>query len=442
MKHSDKVTSRRSVLTALGAVGLGSLLTACSGALSSSSSSGTGGSGGNGTGGVGGAGGAGGAGGTGGTGGSTGTSTGTGTNSGPWYRQFHKNGKSPYMKLPWAQGGTFLNTGKDVTGTGDVKHYYVPFLGAFPDAYGGNIMSNGKSQDWDHLIGGPVSLGDAHVSSGTQLDLKASDHLAYWVESAPQDTWGILCCTTAPESSAGYGTFLDMWKAIGNGDRDDQYELMGKRLRWYIDNQTDRRFDSVILRPNWEMNQDTGLKPAFFQNGGTVDLYNKMMERFAKAIRKGYGHHLPIALAPAMTPIVGPYEDLLGNGIYDLLTCSYHPSRANSGTQSKMMSTLHDGGTNYYSVALVLEMAEKHGIPAAFLEWSPREENTTYGVGAVPECVVEFQKMLVAKQDLVAMTLIHSERVYQPNLFSGTQWDQLWKDTCQNIKERFGKGVV
>jgi len=264
--------------------------------------------------------------------------------------------------------------------------------------------------------------------------------------------------TTVPHNWKPSGmTFQQGWEQVGNGAFDTWYFKMGQRLRWYIDNRTNKDYRSIILRPNWEMNQDTGFKPDFFENGGYVRLYNRMMKRFADNFRLGYNYNVPIVFAPAAHPACLPlnrgdtgctaeYADFFEyDGLYQLADAAYHPSKTTASTQDQVDSALN-GRSGYFTLGGdVIPLARAKGIAVSVMEWSPRWEAppkaTNDLFAPLADVAVDaFADLLELNSDIVAFTCAHDDRFITEGYWSGDSVKgPIWKRAVQNHRSRFGK---
>ncbi len=362
----------------------------------------------------------------------------------PWWQRYFVDGKSRNVGRAWNIGPIFY------TSKGGAYERYIDFMGSKPDLVAGAI--NGgfeRAGSWDQVIGGPLDAGiDVNFKSG-QTNLNSSVHMRWWVDNNAPQTWGVLCCSTCPNKDTdGYRSHLEMWGAVGDGKYNAHYELMGRRLRWFMDNRTDCRFDQVILRPNWEFNQDTGFRPHFYKNGGTLTLYNRMMRNFATSFRTGYDHHVPIIFSPAARPANEPYADYFEfEGVYDVCDVSYHPALDTAGTPDEVRRALNGWKGRYAFASDVIPFARRVGLPVTAIEWAPRFEappkkNRDYFPPEGALAVQEFAQLIADNADIFAFTGAHHPSFIQPDFWMGDDPDDKgpkWREMVMLHRQYFGR---
>lgn len=362
----------------------------------------------------------------------------------PWWQRYFKGGTSRNVGRAWNVGLIFYNS------KGGAYDRYIDFMGSKPDLVAGAI--NGgfeRAASWDQVIGGPLDARATDSMRKSQTSLADSVHMRWWLDNNAPETWGVFCCTTCPsQDTDGHGSPLGMWQAVGDGKYDRHYELMGRRLRWFMDNQTDCRFDQVILRPNWEFNQDSGFRPNFYKNGGTLALYNRMMRNFATAFRTGYDHHVPIIFSPAAKPANEAYADYFEfEGVYDVCDVSYHPALDTAGTPDQVRQALNGWKGRYTFAGDVIPFARRAGLPVSAIEWSPTYQAPPKGKrdyfppeGAL--AVREFAKLVADNADVFAFTGAFHPSFVQPDFWMDDDPDDKgpkWQDMVMLHRQYFGK---
>lgn len=362
----------------------------------------------------------------------------------PWWQRYFVDGKSRNTGRAWNVGPTFYSS---ESGAYD---RYIDFMGSKPDLVAGAIHGGfSRAGTWDQVIGGPLDAGvEVNIRDG-QTNLNSSLHMKWWVENNAPDTWGVLCCSTCPNKDIdGYRSHLEMWRAVGEGRYNAHYEMMGRRLRWFMDNQTDCDFDQIILRPNWEFNQDSGFQPHFYRNGGTIALYNRMMRNFSTAFRAGYGHHVPIIFSPAARPANEPYADYFEfEGVYDVCDVSYHPARDSASTPDQVRRALYGWEGRYAFASDVIPFARRTGLPVSAIEWSPslqappkRRRNYFPPEGVL--AVQEFIKLIADNVDVFAFTGAYHVSFIQPDFWMGDDPDEKgpkWREMVLLHQQHFGR---
>ena len=364
--------------------------------------------------------------------------------TGAWWRRYFVDGKSRNVGRAWNVGPIFYNS------KGGAFDRYIDFMGSKPDLVAGSINGSfDRATTWDQVIGGPLDARADSAMRRSQISLGDSTHMRWWLDNNAPQSWGVFCCTTCPSKDTdGHGSPLDMWQAVGDGKYNRHYEVMGRRLRWFMDNQTDCRFDQVILRPNWEFNQDTGLRPHFYKNGGTLALYNRMMRNFTTAFRAGYDHHVPIIFSPAARPANEAYADYFEfDGVYDVCDVSYHPARDTAGTPDQVRQALTGWKGRYTFAGDVIPFARKAGLPVSAIEWAPRFEappkkDKDYFPPEGVLAVQEFAKLVADNADIFAFTGAYHPSFVQPNFWMGDDPDDKgpkWRDMVMLHQQYFGK---
>lgn len=307
-----------------------------------------------------------------------------------WNRYKNAKGYAPYSGQAFYSGVMSMNWDSSNTnwtadnGNPSASPYVVPTSGQWntfteyePEAVGGNIGFTNQSGDakrcnnWDEVIGGPESNGTSSITAGTMMAWGSGvTHISRWLNNSPNNTWACLNMPMCPYSygsststNANANACFQMWKQIANGDHNSKFQTMGARLKYYVEHNSGsnaniiKSIQNIIIRVNWEFNQDTGLAPNFYgtcaaQTGSDTTtlaqataLYNDMMRQFALNLWTGANYRVPLVLSPAQdssgwgTYAINTYnaDDWLAqwdrDGIYDLYCCSWHPRAGRSDTK-------------------------------------------------------------------------------------------------------------
>jgi hypothetical protein len=341
-----------------------------------------------------------------------------------WWKRFYKtasDGKkySPLFGRQFSHGMMSHNPGADYAA-------FASFFGTKADAVGGNVAgtqtgnaTTHRSNSWDKVIGGAMTYVGAAgttntdpnkaVDTVTQLNLAASQ-LSEWLNSYPSNTWGVLNCTMAPFGASVGG--LTVWREIADGKHSDKHKRMGARLRWYIETKSPatakKSLDNIVMRVNWEYNQNTGLDPNFYRTcraadmtlDQATDLYNAMMAQWANDFWIGAEYQVPIALSPAQTSDYPGSTDFtpdqwldkwLAAGIYKTVCCSWHPRSGRADTKQTAaqctlglqcdangvpLSPAKPVTGNLFTPGAAIRAAKRHAIVASFLEAGPMCDGT------------------------------------------------------------------
>ncbi len=372
-----------------------------------------------------------------------------------WWMSTFQNGRSKYMHRDWNVGYIFYV----YSDTYNPHPSWVSYMGAKPDVIGGGMA---RYSDWPRHCGGDLSYPVNAVMPGSMLEIEKATHYAYWVKFSPVDTWVVLGFSTMPNDwkPAG-GTFLDGYKAVANDDYNQWYYKMGQRMRWKL-GQLGKDHTKVVLRPNWEMNQDTSMRPNFWDNGGWIALYNKMMKNFAENFRAGFGYHVPIIMDVAhgtqgclKVTQNGPCNEgnlesfLSGDaeGVYDMVGVSFHPGNWNSGTTEQIKKLVYGpwpaptdpSKSKFFPMMDAVSAARKKGIAVAFTEWSPWN-TLDYYTPRGGEAVDAFADFLEENKDIVAFTCGHHPSFVNEsyNPYADAAFGTAWKDGVKRHKARFG----
>lgn len=350
-----------------------------------------------------------------------------------WWRKYWVDGKAPHSRRTF-NAGTFAADSDN----------YAAKMGAQVEFIAGNCIAylqppaTHRANTWDKVIGGPYGNGDQSIMLHSQPNLPQTN-LRRWHDDELPGSWAGLYLTTAPfrpETAAGTAAAYQDWQDIANGRHNDDYKRMGARFRHSVLTQLHKDPADVIMRPNWEFNQDTGLHPHFYAvvraknptwtTRQATDLYNTMMIQFANSFREGYQHHIPIALSPAMESNRGAptnaYAEWLEAGIYDMVCASFHPDPRRCSTEAKAIALVDDTSSTspLYTPAKAVAAARAAGLTVSFLEHSTAP--TVAGNGSFRWTATSYQKfaeLLRANPGMVTFTGVLSSDMLNRDALAG-----------------------
>ena len=287
--------------------------------------------------------------------------------------------------------GTMAITGSSLVAWRNYMGFQSEFIGAACLGAGSSGVNQFTIDNFDELFGGPHANGDNSVTWPSQIS---------W-DRIPQctDVWNHTNGVTTNDWFGAYITLAPLGAPLSacidtaNGVYDDRFKRMGARMAWQL-SRCGHRLDRLALRPNWEMDQDTGLRitsPAgtsFWQaaehagNNLTqaVQLYLDFVGRAVLKIREGYGQYIPIAYSPAYEPTqvpasygsMLPYASLLVG--HDIACCSFHPDYRRITTVQATTDMVQSTTISRNTPALVVSSARAQGKSWACFEHSCRHE--------------------------------------------------------------------
>ena len=388
-----------------------------------------------------------------------------------WYKAGWVNGKAPGSLRAcnigvMAVGGASLNT-------------YKSYCGHTPEIIVATCTGNGitdatrawSPSDWPSTIGGPDDANESITVTKSQPNLQYHGQSADWIKAparktAGQETYGVTTSTWLAFlfTMVPYLSELSVCQEVANGAHDSKIRIFGARVRKCI-NDAGQDHRRVIGRPNWEWNQDTGLRiknrtgnfngiNGFYAAGGTTTLYNDMCGQFFTRFWEGYGYRMPMALSPAFesTSVKGPddggpsYTDWLIPE-YDLCCGSFHPitSRVTSAAQAR--SVVYGTNINRYTPQVIINAARAQNRKACFLEHAVSTGKVEWYTGPGLEYVAtaygHFGDICNAAmdEDLMAFTgLLGSQMLNESFLQSRGDPDYTrWKNLCKAYKADFGR---
>lgn len=348
-----------------------------------------------------------------------------------WWRRYWVDGKAPHSRRSFNAGTFAADSGN-----------YATKMGAQVEFIAGNCIAylqppaTQRANSWEKVIGGPYGAGDTSIMLHSQPNLRQTN-LSRWHDDELPGSWAGLYLTIAPflpESE--FEQAYKNWTDIADGLHNDDYKRMGARFRYSVVSQLNKDPADVIMRPNWEFNQDTGLHPHFYAickrknpswtNSRITQLYNAMMIEFATSFREGYQHHIPIALSPAMESSRGAptnaYADWLQAGIYDMVCASFHPDPTRCSTEAKAIALVNDTSTTsaLYTPGKAVAAARAAGLTVSFLEHSTTPRVTS---GATfrwtATAYEEFAKLLRANPGIVTFTGVLDSDMLNRDLLVG-----------------------
>jgi hypothetical protein len=358
---------------------------------------------------------------------------------------------------------------------------YKNWCGHTPEIIVATCTGNGIKADdprrwqpstWDAVNGGPDNAIDTIQTERSQPNLHYHGQAQDWIKAVTRanngattygvtrSTWFAYLFTMVP-----YLSELSLCTEVANGQHDNKIKMHGVRLRKLIDG-AGQDYRRVIGRPNWEWNQDTGLKiknrtgafggiNGFHAAGGSVQQYNDMCGRFFLKFWEGYGHRMPMALSPAFesTSAKGPaetggiqYADWLISE-YDLCCGSFHPIVSRVPNLTAARDVVYSTTSNRYTPARVFAAARANGRKVAFLEHAVStglaEWYTGPGLANVAAAYDHFGTICNDAMDegLMAFTGLLGTAQCLPNFLKSRgdpDWTR-WENLCIAYHDRFGR---
>ncbi len=307
-----------------------------------------------------------------------------------WWQKYNRSGRA------WPGGGSYWSN--------DSYADYEKQV-AYVDGCSGS--SAGKMADWAAV-------------SGQQMDwTRATNFQPCWIHYKGIDKVMIVHVTvTIPDSEAVNTRSGKVWQDIIDGKHDADYVKMGQRFAENF-KAAGADLDRLVLRPNHEMNQSN----TYQVWADTRMKYKAAMERTIDKIREGAKFHIKVFHAPAKTDrLSADYGDWVPNNV-DGVSISFHPGA--TVKDRKTFDVLINGNDKNYGANEMVAYARAHGLPIAFLEWSPRYDipnNTTIA----DQAMTWSHEYFATVKDILAMDLVFNHRTLMPTAYEGA--DQAGKD--------------
>jgi hypothetical protein len=319
--------------------------------------------------------------------------------SGDWWKITPRSGR------PWATGTTFWPAS-------ELDRYDQ--LVALSDGGGGGSKGDQDSrvQTWNQLAGGPPSEPD-RIVAGSHLDWSsdtATNFGAQYHHLPANKAWLCWVFPTVPAGSPLTGSDT-VWHRVARGQYDAHYRAMGARIRKNLDA---RRIDPkwFLGRPNHEMNQSN----IYQVNEGTRSIYRTAMTRTIDLIREGADHPLHMAHAPALGKDIGAYLSYCPDNV-DVLSISYHPSNRVTD-EASWREFVYRGATDRYPVSTLFAASDTRNLPIAFLEWSPRYEDTE-GCPIADQVYEWTHELFDGEKDRLVVDLVHHPNTLNTGVYQG-----------------------
>lgn len=380
------------------------------------------------------------------------------------------NGKAPTSLRKWNVGvfavaGPGLNT-------------YKGWCGHTPEVISANCTGQQTgvwlADTWDEVIGGPDNADDtiATAYQYSQPNLEKHGQAKDWISrarraAAGQETYGVtantwlsMCFTMLP-----FGSELAECTKIANGTYNNRCKIFGARLRKVID-AAGVDYKRVIGRPNWEFNQDTGLRitnrtgayggrNGFFAAGGTWQQYSDMCGQFFTKFWEGYGYRMPMTLSPAQDSTTAPKANATGAlnlstaliSEYDLVCCSFHPITTRVPTTQAARDIVYSTTSSLYTPQMVVNAAQAKGVHVAFLEHAVSTGDVSWytgdGLANVAAAYTNFGTLCNDAGDagLLAYTCLLGTPQCTPTFLDarGDPDKTRWRNLCVSYHDQFGK---
>lgn len=384
-----------------------------------------------------------------------------------WYQANWVNGKAPLSLRKWnvgvfAVGGAGLNT-------------YKNWCGNTPEIIAANCTGQQTgvwlADSWAKVVGGTNDASDA-VDQLSQPNLQYHGQARDWIRAesrriAGQETYGVTKRTWLAFlfTMVPFGSELSVCQAVANGTHDAKITAMGRRTRKVIDD-AGQDYRMVIGRPNWEFNQDTGLRilnrtgnfggrNGFYAAGGSWQLYADMCGRFFNKFWDGYGYRMPMTLSPAQDSTTCPDPNQTGGQTienwaiaeYDLICCSFHPITTRVPDLTAARNVVYSTTSALYTPQMVINAARTKGRKVAFLEHAVStgqvEWYTGAGLANVAAAYGHFGDICnaAAEEALMAFTCLLGTPMCNPAFLSarGEPDATRWRNLCVAYHDDFGK---